>query len=115
MLQTFRSHDQFNTTVYGLNDRYRGIGNERRIVFMNPEDMKSRGIGKLKPVDLTSHWHDGERHLRGFLAVPYEIPAGHCAAYYPEANALVPVTSVADISNTPTSKGVAVTIAPSAG
>ncbi len=115
VLQTFRSHDQFNTTVYGLNDRYRGIGNERRIVFMNPDDMKERGIGKLQPVDLTSHWHDGERVLRRFLAVPYEVPSGHCAAYYPEANALVPVTSVAEISNTPTSKGVAVTIVPSVG
>ncbi len=110
LLQTLRSHDQFNTTVYGLNDRYRGIGNERRIVFMNPGDMKARGLKPLQKLDVTSHWSDGERHARGFLAVPYDMPAGECAAYFPEANVLVPIGSYADVSQTPTSKSVEVTV-----
>lgn len=113
LLQTFRSHDQFNTTVYGLNDRYRGIGNERRIVFMNPGDMKARGIAPLQPVDLTSHFQGEARHARRFLAVPYDTPAGCCAAYFPEANVLVPIGSHADVSLTPTSKSVEVSIEPS--
>ncbi len=110
VLQTFRSHDQFNTTIYGLHDRYRGISNERRIVFLNPEDMKARGIGPVKPVDITSHWNGETRVARNFLAIPYDIPAGTAAAYFPEANVLVPVDSVAEVSNTPTSKGVLVTV-----
>lgn len=114
VLQTLRSHDQFNTTIYGLNDRYRGIGNARRIVFVNPDDLRERGIAPMRPVDITSHWVDGERHARGFLAVPYEMPRGCCAAYFPEANVLVPAGSFAEISQTPTSKSVEVTIAPAA-
>lgn len=114
VLQTFRSHDQFNTTVYGLNDRYRGIGNERRVVFMNPQDMKARGIGPVTPVDLTSHFQGETRVAEKFLAIPYDIPAGNCAAYFPEANVLVPIGSFADVSLTPTSKSVLVTAAPSA-
>ncbi|MES2735863.1 MAG: FdhF/YdeP family oxidoreductase [Verrucomicrobiota bacterium] len=114
VLQTFRSHDQFNTTVYGLNDRYRGIGNERRIIFMNPQDMKDRGIGPLEPVDITSHFKGETRHAPRFLAVPYDQPAGNCAAYFPEANVLVPIGSFADVSLTPTSKSVLVTIQRSA-
>lgn len=113
VLQTFRSHDQFNTTVYGLNDRYRGIGNERRIIFMNPQDMKDRGIGPLEPVDITSHFQGESRHAHAFLAVPYDQPAGSCAAYFPEANVLVPINSFADVSLTPTSKSVLVTVKPS--
>jgi molybdopterin-dependent oxidoreductase alpha subunit len=113
ILQTMRSHDQFNTTVYGLNDRYRGIGNERRIVFMNPDDMKARGLKPLQPADLTSHFGDERRHAHRFLAIPYDLPRGSCAAYFPEANVLVPIDSYADVSLTPTSKGVIVTIAPS--
>jgi anaerobic selenocysteine-containing dehydrogenase len=113
-LQTFRSHDQFNTTVYGLNDRYRGIGNERRVVFMNPQDMKARGIGPVTPVDLTSHFEGETRLAEKFLAIPYDIPAGNCAAYFPEANVLVPIGSFADVSLTPTSKSVLVTVVPSA-
>jgi anaerobic selenocysteine-containing dehydrogenase len=110
VLQTFRSHDQFNTTVYGLNDRYRGIGNERRVIFMNPDDMKSRSISPVSPVDITSHFQGEERHARRFLAIPYDLPAGSCAAYFPEANVLVPIGSFADISLTPTSKSVIVTV-----
>lgn len=112
VLQTFRSHDQFNTTVYGLHDRYRGISNERRVVFLNPDDMRRRGIKPLAPVDITGHWRDQTRHAAGFLAVPYDIPPGTAAAYFPEANVLVPADSTAATSNTPTSKSIAITIAP---
>jgi molybdopterin-dependent oxidoreductase alpha subunit len=111
VLQTLRSHDQFNTTVYGLDDRYRGISNERRIVFMNPQDMKQRGISPLKPVDLTSHFEGETRLAKGFLAVPYDLPTGACAGYFPELNVLVPVRSFAKVSLTPTSKSVLVTVA----
>ncbi len=113
VLQTFRSHDQFNTTVYGLNDRYRGISNERRIVFMNPSDMKARQISPLAPVDMTSDYQGEVRVAHRFLAVPYDMPAGSCAAYFPEANVLVPIDSYADISLTPTSKSVLITVKPS--
>ena len=114
LLQTFRSHDQFNTTVYGLNDRYRGIGNERRVLFMNPQDMKARGIAPVTPVDITSDYQGTVREARKFLAIPYDTPPGSCAAYFPEANVLVPIDSYADISLTPTSKSVRVKVRPSA-
>ncbi len=113
VLQTFRSHDQFNTTIYGLNDRYRGIGHGRRIIFMNPEDVKQLGLRPLQLVDITSYWPDGTRHADGFQAVPYEMPRGNCAAYYPEANVLVPLGSAAEFSGTPTSKSIEVSIAAS--
>ncbi|MGV3662399.1 MAG: FdhF/YdeP family oxidoreductase [Prosthecobacter sp.] len=113
VLQTFRSHDQFNTTVYGLNDRYRGIGNERRIVFMNPGDMKAREISPLAPVDMTSEFNGETRVANRFLAIPYDMPAGCAAAYFPEANVLVPIDSYADVSLTPTSKSVLITVRPS--
>ncbi|WP_018968673.1 FdhF/YdeP family oxidoreductase [Rubritalea marina] len=114
VLQTLRSHDQYNTTVYGLDDRYRGIGNERMIVFLNPEDMKERGIKPVQLVQITSHWDDGDRSLSGFKAIPYDMPRGAAAAYFPEANPLIPIGSTADISNTPTSKAIEVSIAPQA-
>lgn len=114
VLQTFRSHDQFNTTIYGLNDRYRGIGHGRRIIFMNPGDLKNLGLRPLQLVDITSHWSDGTRHADGFQAVPYEMPPGNCAAYYPEANVLVPLGSAAEHSGTPTSKSVEISIVASA-
>jgi anaerobic selenocysteine-containing dehydrogenase len=110
VLQTFRSHDQFNTTIYGLNDRYRGIGNGRRVIFMNPDDLKKQGLKPMQLVDITSYWSDGTRHADGFQAVPYEMPSGNCAAYYPEANVLVPLGSSAEGSGTPTSKSVEVSI-----
>ena len=110
VLQTFRSHDQFNTTVYGLNDRYRGIGNERRVVFMNPGDMQARNISPLSPVDMTSEFQGQTRCARRFLAVPYDVPSGSCAAYFPEANVLVAIDSYADVSLTPTSKSVLITV-----
>ena len=110
LLQTFRSHDQFNTTIYGNDDRYRGITNERRVIFMHPEDMAERGIGPEQPVDITSHFHGETRTAELFLAVPYETPRGCAAAYYPEANVVVPLAAQADISQTPTSKSIVVTV-----
>ncbi|BCX48793.1 formate dehydrogenase subunit alpha [Haloferula helveola] len=110
ILQTLRSHDQFNTTVYGNHDRYRGIANGRRIVFANPDDLKERSIRPLDEVIITSYWNDRSRSVHGFRAVPYEMPRGMAAAYFPEANELIPVGSVAEGSNTPTSKSVEVTI-----
>ncbi len=113
ILQTLRSHDQYNTTVYGMDDRYRGIAHARRIVFLNPEDMKRLGLKPTQQVDLTSHWIDGTRTAKRFQAIPYEIPPGSAATYFPEANVLVPVSSTADTSNTPTSKGIEISITPS--
>jgi molybdopterin-dependent oxidoreductase alpha subunit len=112
VLMTIRSHDQFNTTIYGLDDRYRGIYNGRRVIFMNPEDMKEEGLTQGQPVDITSHFEGYERQASRFLVAPYSIPRGCVAAYFPEANVLVPVGSVAEKSNTPTSKSVIVTISP---
>ena len=110
MTMTIRTHDQYNTTIYGLNDRYRGVLNERRIIFMNENDMKSLGLKKLDLVDLTSHFNNEERKAKGFLVVPYNIPSQCTATYFPEANVLVPLQSKADISNTPASKTVIITI-----
>lgn len=114
LLQTFRSHDQFNTTIYGNNDRYRGIQNERRVIFMNAEDMAERSIAPEQPVDITSHFKGETRTARLFLAVPYDTPKGCAAAYYPEANVLVPLGARAKTSQTPISKSVVVTVLPSA-
>ncbi|MCL7763144.1 FdhF/YdeP family oxidoreductase [Polaribacter sp. Z014] len=110
MMMTIRTHDQYNTTIYGLNDRYRGVLNERRVIFMNENDMNSLHLKKLDLVDLTSHFKNEERIAKGFLVVPYEIPNQCTATYFPEANVLVPLKSKADISNTPTSKTVIITI-----
>jgi anaerobic selenocysteine-containing dehydrogenase len=111
LLMTIRSHDQFNTTIYDLNDRYRGIKNERRVIFLNPEDMHEFGLKSGNVVDLTSHFEDGVRHANHFIAVPYAIPRKCAATYFPEANSLVPIGSVAEKSNTPTSKSIVITIA----
>jgi molybdopterin-dependent oxidoreductase alpha subunit len=114
VMMTVRSHDQFNTTVYGLQDRYRGVHNERRVIFMNPADVQALGLAARQIVDLTSHFQGETRVARQFVVVPYDIPR-HCAAtYFPEGNVLVPLNSVADRSNTPTSKYVVITVAPSA-
>lgn len=110
ILQTIRSHDQFNTTIYGMNDRYRGIGHARRIVLVNPEDLVERGLRPGELVDLTSVWDDGERVAERFQAIAYDMPRGCAAAYFPEANALVPAKSTAEGSNTPTSKSISVRI-----
>ncbi len=110
MLMTVRSHDQFNTTIYGLDDRYRGVHNERRVVFMNPSDMEARGFQKLEVVDLYSHYDGKERKASKFLVIPYNIPRGDLAAYFPETNVLVPYNHFADKSHTPISKSIVVTI-----
>jgi anaerobic selenocysteine-containing dehydrogenase len=109
-MMTIRTHDQYNTTIYGLNDRYRGVLNERRIIFMNENDMKLLHLKKLDVVDLTSHFKNEKREAKGFLVVPYDIPKQCTATYFPEANVLVPLKSKADISNTPASKTVIITI-----
>ena len=111
VLQTLRSHDQYNTTVYGFEDRYRGISGEREIIMMNPEDISSLGLTAGSKVDVESLWADDiERKITGFTLIPYDIPSGNCAAYFPEANPLVAMASVGDESGTPTSKSIAVTI-----
>ncbi len=113
IMMTIRSHDQFNTHIYGLDDRYRGIYNGRRVIFMNPEDVAESGLQQGQLVDLTSHHGDEERTAQHFQVAPYKIPRGCTATYFPEANVLVPINSVADRSNTPTSKFVIISIAPS--
>lgn len=108
LLMTIRSHDQFNTTIYGLDDRYRGVYNERRVVFVNTEDIQEMGLRKLEMVDLVSNYNGKTRLAKNFLVVPYKIPKGNIAAYYPETNVLVPIDEFADKSRTPVSKSVKV-------
>ncbi|MFS4493210.1 FdhF/YdeP family oxidoreductase [Maribacter sp. 2308TA10-17] len=110
MLMTMRSHDQFNTTIYGLDDRYRGVYNERRVLFMNPENMKSAGLKKLDVVDITSKYDGIERTAHKFKVIPYAIPKGNLGAYFPETNVLVPYNHFADKSKTPISKSIIVTL-----
>jgi molybdopterin-dependent oxidoreductase alpha subunit len=110
LLMTIRSHDQFNTTIYGLNDRYRGIYNERRVVFMNEADMANRKLKKLDIVNLHSNYDGIQRTAEQFLVIPYEIPKGNMAAYFPETNLLVPYNHFADKSQTPISKSIKVTV-----
>jgi molybdopterin-dependent oxidoreductase alpha subunit len=112
VLQTLRSHDQFNTTVYGLDDRYRGIKGGRRVVFLNEDDLSERSLKDGDMVNLISIWSDGERHADGFRAVAYPTPKGCAATYFPEANVLVPLDSTAIGSNTPTSKSIIIRIEP---
>jgi len=109
-LTTIRSHDQFNTTIYGLDDRYRGIHNERRVIFMNKADILKEGFKAGDKVDLFNHHGGKVRVAKLFVIVPYNIPEGNTAAYYPETNVLVPIDSVAKKSNTPTSKLIFVKI-----
>ena len=113
ILQTVRSHDQYNTTIYGLDDRYRGIHNGRRVVFVNPDDLAALGVADGTMVDIISEWTDGsERRAVGFRAVSYPSARGCAAAYFPEANSLVPLESTADKSNTPSSKEIIVRLEP---
>jgi molybdopterin-dependent oxidoreductase alpha subunit len=112
LMMTMRSHDQFNTTIYGLDDRYRGVYNGRRVVFLNPEDVGEAGLAAGQLVDLTSHFEGEERTARGFVVVPYSIPRRCAATYFPEANVLVPIGSVAEKSNTPASKSVVISLRP---
>ncbi|ADB53541.1 FdhF/YdeP family oxidoreductase [Conexibacter woesei] len=109
LLQTLRSHDQYNTTVYGLNDRYRGIRSGRRVVLVHAEDLAALGVADGAIVDVVSEWEDGvERRVERFRAVAYPTARGCAAAYYPETNPLVPLDSQAERSGTPTSKSVVV-------
>jgi molybdopterin-dependent oxidoreductase alpha subunit len=114
LLQTLRSHDQFNTTIYGLSDRYRGIEGGRRVVFVHPDDIAHLGFSAGDLVDLTARWdHDDiERVAPDFRIVAYDTPRGTAAAYYPETNPLVPLDSTAESSNTPTSKAVIIAMSP---
>ena len=110
MMMTIRSHDQFNTTIYGLDDRYRGVYNERRIIFMNKDDMAERNLKPLDVVNLRSHYNGATRTAENFKVVLYDIPKKCCATYFPEANVLVPVDSFAHTAKTPSSKSVKITI-----
>ncbi|MDT7542043.1 MAG: hypothetical protein QOE33_1947 [Acidobacteriota bacterium] len=110
LMMTIRSHDQFNTTIYSNDDRYRGIHGERRIVFLNADDVKEAGLRENELVDIISHFEGEERIARAFRVVPYPIPRRCAATYFPEANVLVPVGHVADKSNTPASKSVVITL-----
>ena len=110
IMMTIRTHDQYNTTIYGLHDRYRGVYNERRVIFMNEFDMTERGLQNLDKVDIVGHYNGEKRHANGFLVVKYPIPINCTATYFPEANVLVPIDSVAEKSNTPTSKYIVVTV-----
>jgi molybdopterin-dependent oxidoreductase alpha subunit len=113
LLQTVRSHDQFNTTIYGLDDRYRGVRKGRRVVFVNPNDLRTLGFADGDIVDLHSEWKDGvDRMAEHFRVVAYPTARGCAAAYFPEANSLVPLDSQADRSGTPTSKAVVIRLEP---
>ncbi len=113
-LMTIRSHDQYNTTIYGLDDRYRGVRGLRRICFISSADMQRLGLRAGNLVDLISVWHDGERIASGFTLVEYDIPPGCLASYYPETNALVPLDHVAERAGTPASKSIPVRLRASA-
>jgi len=113
VLQTVRSHDQYNTTIYGLDDRYRGIKQGRRVVFVNPADLAELGLADEQMVDLVSEWSDGAaRRAPDFRIVSYSTAKGCAAAYFPETNVLVPLDSTAETSNTPTSKSIVVRLEP---
>lgn len=110
MLMTIRSHDQFNTTIYGMDDRYRGVFNERRVLFMHPKDVDKLGLEKGAIVHLSSLYDDQLRRVNNFKIVPYQIPEGDVAAYFPETNGLVPYNHYADKSKTPISKSIRIRI-----
>ncbi len=113
LLMSMRSHDQFNTTIYDDNDRYRGISGGRRVIFMNRDDIQRQKLAAGDWVDLTSHFEGEERTVYRFKVVPYDIPAGCAGAYFPETNPLVPIRQVADGSNQPASKSIVITVQPS--
>jgi molybdopterin-dependent oxidoreductase alpha subunit len=110
LLTTVRSHDQYNTTIYGLDDRYRGIQNGRKILLMNMSDMEELKLNQYEKVDIFSKYNGIKRMIYGFKAIPYNIPKGNVAAYFPEANPLVPIDLVAKESNTPVSKSICVRV-----
>jgi anaerobic selenocysteine-containing dehydrogenase len=116
ILQTLRSHDQYNTTIYGLDDRYRGVKGGRRVVFVNPADIEEFGLKDGDRVDLVSEYtadgHVQERCAKDFMVVAYPTPQGNAAAYYPETNPLVPLDHTAAKSNTPVSKAIVIRLEP---
>lgn len=113
LLQTLRSHDQFNTTIYGKDDRYRGIHGARKVVLVHPRDLAERGLVEGDLVDLVSEWTDGsERRAEGWRVVPYNTPRGNAAAYFPETNVLMPLHSTAKESNTPVAKAIVIRLEP---
>ena len=110
---TIRSHDQYNTTIYGLDDRYRGVKNERRVVFLNEEDMRELGIEKEQPVDLTKLTFEEEKDRTPLSCPTLRHPEGSCRSLFSlQTNALVPIDSTAKVSQTPTSKAIEITIRP---
>ena len=109
-MMTIRSHDQYNTTVYDVHDRYRGISGNRRIVLMNALDMAERGWKNRQKVSISSHFDGEVRTSSSWVVVAYDIPRKNVATYFPEANSLVPLNSTAKISNTPTSKWIEVSL-----
>lgn len=110
-LVTTRSHDQYNTTIYGMDDRYRGVFGQRRVLFIHPEDIKALGLHDGDWVDIHTVWDDGqERRADRFRLVAYDIPRGNLAAYYPETNPLVPLSATAIVAGTPTSKSIPVVL-----
>ena len=108
VMMTIRSHDQYNTTIYGMDDRYRGIFNERRVVLMHKDDIISAGFKPKDLVDITSYYNGVERVAHKFYLIPYDIAQGSVATYFPETNCLVPIDSTAKKSNTPASKFIEV-------
>lgn len=114
LLMTIRSHDQFNTTIYAEDDRYRGIYNGRRVIFLNEQDMQDHGFKQGEFVDITSHFNGERREAMSFMVAPYPLPRGCAAAYYPETNVLVSRESTADESNCPASKSIVISLASSA-
>jgi molybdopterin-dependent oxidoreductase alpha subunit len=110
-LMTFRAHDQYNTTVYARDDRYRGIKGQRRVVFVHPDDLADLGLAAGASIDIATVWHDArERVARGFALTPYDIPRGCLGAYFPETNVLVPLDSYGARSGTPTNKSIPVVL-----
>ncbi|UCE87405.1 MAG: FdhF/YdeP family oxidoreductase [Deltaproteobacteria bacterium] len=114
LMMTIRSHDQFNTTIYGFDDRYRGVSGDRRVVFLNPDDVEQLGLAAGQRVDLSSHFGGTARVVRDFRVVPFDLPRRCAATYFPEANALVPVDSYDAGSRTPAFKSVVIRVAPAA-
>jgi molybdopterin-dependent oxidoreductase alpha subunit len=112
LMMSIRSHDQFNTTIYGYDDRYRGIYGERRVIFMHKDDIANLGLYDQQLVDLHSTYYGKVRTAHKFLVIPYNIPRGCVATYYPETNVLIPIDQVAERSNTPTSKSIIITVTP---
>jgi anaerobic selenocysteine-containing dehydrogenase len=108
---TVRSHDQFNTTVYGNDDRYRGVSGRRRVVLLNRSDMEALGIEDDQLLELTSHFQGRTRSVQGFAAIAYDVPQGCAVSYFPEVNPLVPVDHCA-AGGTPAYKSVPISLAP---